>query len=77
MSAQADQDMERLDAALKVLEEHFDTVQIFTTRYDGGEGHGTVYGIRACGNFYARYGQVRHWLLLEDEATRLKAKLDD
>lgn len=70
-------DMARLDEAMKVLEEHFDTVQIFTTRYDGGEGHGTVYGIRAHGNFYARYGQVRHWLLVEDESSRMKAREDD
>lgn len=72
----SEQDMKRLDEALKVLDEHFDTVQIFVTRYDGGGDHGTVHATRSHGNFYARYGQVKHWLMLEEAATKLRAAED-
>ena len=72
MSAQHETDNKRLDDALAVLAEHFDTVMIFVSRYDGGDAanSGTVRATRSSGNFFARYGQVRHWLIAEDEATR-------
>lgn len=55
-------------AAAHQLYEHFDTVQIFVTRHDSVAGTGrTCYGE---GNYYTRYGQVRHWLIGEDEASR-------
>lgn len=70
MSAQNDIDMKRLDDAMAVLSEHFDTVQIFVTRYDGGADKGTTRASKSCGNFFARYGQIRQWLIAEDEETR-------
>ena len=47
--------------ALRDLGEYFDTVQLFTSRYDH-EGGGTVSKVAGSGNIYARMGQVGHWL---------------
>lgn len=77
MSDQKDIDMERLKKAVAELAEHFDTVQIFTTREsdhldDGGEG--TVNANYGAGNWFARYGQVRNWLVKSEEEIRLEAR---
>lgn len=64
-----DEELAMLKAAAAKLGEHFDTVHIFTTRYDGREV-GTVFVNSGIGNWFARYGQVRDWLLREEEATR-------
>lgn len=55
--------------AAKMLGEHFDSVQIFCTRHEGGPDGGTFSTSRGVGNFYARYGQVREWLLEQDSKT--------
>jgi hypothetical protein len=69
MSTEPD-DMKRVQAAIDMLGEHFDTVQIFTTRHEeGGEG-GTVNVSLGAGNFYARYGQCSEWLTKQDERAR-------
>jgi hypothetical protein len=74
-----DNDIENLingkeeDADLRLLKDHtsklmekFDTVMIFTTRHEPGTG-GTVHAQWGSGNWYARYGQVREWLLREEK----------
>jgi hypothetical protein len=67
-----DIDLERLKAAAESLGEHFDTVQIFATRHEAGEKNGTVHLKWGTGNWFARYGQVREWVLVEEESARLK-----
>lgn len=77
MSASKDEDLKRLADAVNALSEHFDSVSIFVTRYDGGDDNGTVYLYKGFGNYFSRYGQIRHWLVAEDEGTRQKVREDD
>ena len=66
----ADKDMEMLQKALDALGEHFDSVQIFATRHDSGGSGGTIGVKRGCGNWFARYGQVREWMIQEEQSSR-------
>lgn len=57
----------RVDEALRVLGEHFENVQIFaSTMQDGSEGGGTFHISKGTGNWFARYGQVRSWIIRSD-----------
>lgn len=58
-------DMRRIDAAINLLSEHFETVQIFTTRHEEN-AIGTVRACKGSGNYYARYGQVKQWVIQEE-----------
>lgn len=51
--SEREQDMARVQKALDLLSEHFDTVQIFVTRHEDG---GTRAANLGSGNWYARYG---------------------
>lgn len=55
-------DMKLLDNALKLISEHFDTVQIFATRHEPEVHTGTVNSYKGVGNWYARYGQIKEWV---------------
>lgn len=70
MPSQKDDDIERVKRATKALGEHFDTVQIFVTRHEEGQEGGTVNVAWSQGNWFARYGQVREWVVKADERTR-------
>lgn len=59
--------MRILDAHAAGLMEHFDSVQIIATKRLGGS---TVNAASGGGNFYARYGSVREWLIRQDEMVR-------
>lgn len=65
---QAEIDVEMVEKHLRELSEFFDSVQIFCTRYnankvDGCDEEGTTLRMAlGKGNWFARYGQVRHWL---------------
>lgn len=72
-----DDDKARIRTALQVLGEHFDTVQIFTTRHEEGELNGTVQIAMGAGNWYARYGQVIEWLGKNNERTRISTRRED
>ena len=67
-----DEDIERLRKACADLGEFFDNVQIFAARQ---EVEGTVNVNWGSGNWFARYGQVRQWVVKEDQ--RAKAEVDD
>lgn len=69
----ADSDMEILGEFKAKLLEHFDTVQIFVTR-EKGEDSSTVNAHCGGGNWFARYGQVRNWMVQADEETREKVR---
>lgn len=51
--------------------EHFDTVQIFCTKETDTGTRSKNYGV---GNWYARYGQVRDWVLSCEAQTKLLAQ---
>lgn len=71
-----DKDVERLKAATASLGEHFDSVQIFCTRHESGEMDGTLKVKDGAGNWYARYGQIQEWLLIEEERARIQIRKD-
>lgn len=62
--------MELVRKHLDLLSEHFDSVQIFCTRYNpnklegdpSGEDGTTTRVNMGVGNFFARYGHVAYWL---------------
>lgn len=58
-----------VDKAIAILSEHFETVQVFVTRYVPNTGD-TVSWDRGTGNWLARYGHVRMWLIRKDEIER-------
>ena len=68
-----------LEAAAAKLGEHFDTVQIFVTRVvDDGKLCGNTEDLSTgLGNWYARTGQVRDWLTINDEMCRKACRDDD
>ncbi len=65
--------------AVDQLGEHVDAVTIFVSKRREDGKQGTWRGVFGCGNWYARYGQVRQWVLAEEaEATRpVKQKEDE
>lgn len=72
-----DPDIEKLQRAVENLGEHFDTVQIFVTRYEpDSEGGGTVNVNWGCGNWFARKGQIDNWVTKENERLRREVKDD-
>lgn len=56
------------------LGEHFDSVQIFATRLKDEGDKGTVHVQYGSGNWFARYGHIRHWLITEDEDARISVR---
>lgn len=60
-----DRDLAIVNQHLNQLMEHFDCVQIFCSRYNPGE-EGTTWVNRGQGNYFARLGQVRDFLLYEE-----------
>jgi hypothetical protein len=69
----SEEDEKRVRTAVQTLAEFFDTVQIFCTRQENTEG-GTIHVQRGEGNWFARVGQTRDWLLHHDEVTREQAR---
>jgi hypothetical protein len=65
-------DIARIKEACAKLGEHFDTVQIFCTR-EGETRSATVHLSRGVGNWFARYGQLKHYLReIENEMVNSK-----
>jgi hypothetical protein len=58
-------DEKRVREAAEALGEHFDAVIIFATRYESELASGTIRVSHGTGNWYARYGQVREWIVRE------------
>lgn len=46
------------------LREHFDTVQIFVTKHAGQTG--TINAQWGEGNWFARFGQVKDWMITQE-----------
>lgn len=73
-SRQLEVDVAKVNEALDVLREHFDAAMIFVSRHDSEsrdeEEHGTVNVQIGFGNWYARFGHVRDWLIQQETFTR-------
>jgi hypothetical protein len=72
----AETDTARVQAVVDALSEHYDSVQIFVTRHESGEAHGTVGIEQGCGNMFARIGQCHSWLNRMEEFDRIKSRDD-
>lgn len=69
-----DKDIEMVNAHVEKLGEHFDTVHVFVTRHEPTTEGGTIgLGIGA-GNWFSRYGQIKEWVIKQDEQTRLNVR---
>ena len=64
-----DSDLELLKKAVGELGVRFDAVQVFATRYEL-DSAGTVNCHWGCGNFFARYGHVRQWVVMEENGLK-------
>jgi hypothetical protein len=73
MSDTEQSDLSKVQKAVDELGEHFDTVQILVTRHESTKG-GTINVALGTGNWHARYGQVRTWLVAQDERTRIDTR---
>lgn len=61
---QEKRDIALLDGAVANLMEHFDAIQIFATRFVGGQTESCQ---RGGGNWYARKALTRDWVLRSDQ----------
>jgi hypothetical protein len=68
MNTDKNKDWEIVRKAMEQIGEHFDNVQIFATRHESGKG--TINIHMGNGNWYARYGQVKEWIVKEEEDSR-------
>lgn len=71
MSFQSEQDMKQIQTHISALGEFFDTVQIFVTRV---EGENTVNAHAGSGNWFARAGQIKEWVVKQDEIARTEVR---
>lgn len=65
-----DADTELLRKHVEQLGEHFDAVTILCTRHEPETEDGTIQISDGCGNWFARYGQIREWIVRAEERTR-------
>ena len=67
-------EFEAVLSVARQLGEHFDSVQIFVTRHEPGERDGTVTACAGIGNWYSRYGQIKEWVIKQDQHAREDVK---
>lgn len=60
-----------------MLSEHFDTIQVFATRYEGDDDGNTVSWCQGSGNWYARFGLVTEWVEKKREGARIDERKDN
>ena len=71
----ADQMLDKIEQAAKVLGEHFLCVQIIAVLADDEDGHETLGA--GYGPFQARYGSIKEWLLDREEEMKERARKTD
>ena len=52
------------------LQEHFDSIRIFVSWPHEDDAHRTLTWDTGRGNFYAQYGQIVQWIIVQDEQQR-------
>ena len=65
---QAEEDAQRVRAAIDSLSEHFDSVHIFVSRRNGDRTETYDHG---CGNWFTRWGHILSWIDQHRERARL------
>lgn len=68
---QRDKKLEFLQNQVKFMRGHFDTVIVFASHHDDTSGD-TSYWVEGSGNFCARYGQVREWMLKQESEFKVR-----
>jgi ABC-type uncharacterized transport system ATPase component len=63
-------DDEIVRKAVDELIEHFDTATVMVTRHDQASLNGTMTCVMGAGNWFARYGQIRAWVLRQEEKAK-------
>lgn len=66
-------ELQHVKDACSALGEHFDSVHIFATSYKGGD-KGTLHFQWGAGNWFSRFGQIRTWVLKQEEAERVRMR---
>lgn len=69
---QQEQTKKLVDKFASEMAEHFDSVQVFVTLHEGGEENTSSYETGR-GNFYARLGQIKEWVEIQDQYQRNEA----
>lgn len=64
---------EQIDKALQNLREYFETVQILCTSLLPDDGK-TRFWQRGSGNWFARVGQIKDWIIRQDEESRCEVR---
>lgn len=72
--SEPDPDLKKLDDALRTLSEHFDSVHIFATRHEPTTEGGTLSVERGTGHWNARIGQIKEWVIMQDEFVKVHAR---
>lgn len=68
-SEQRQRDDEILEKFTNQLAEHFENVQIFVS-YRDSQLDGTVSASKGAGNWNARYGHVKEWIVTQEQRFR-------
>lgn len=70
-----DQLTKLIDGAVMRLLEHVDSVQIFVTKHKpGGKDTSTLHYTWGDGNWFTRYGQIKAWVVRQEEILRNEVK---
>ncbi len=72
--SEKDKDIELLDDAASKLGEHFDAVHIFASRHESEIEDGTISVNSGVGNHHTRYGQIKRWVIRQDEYDRCEVR---
>ena len=70
-----ERDLKELQRHAVQLTEHWDVVQIITSRFNADGG--TSNGAWGAGNWYARYGMLKAWVVREEEQFRIEKRRSD
>lgn len=73
---QRENDIQLLEQAIQLIGEHFDTVHIFVTRHEPEIEDGTVHCQKGTGNWFARYGSIKEWVIREEHLMKMR-DIDD
>ena len=69
---QRDKKMDLIKNQARLLSQSFDSVQIFCTKFEPERDNDTSHYAYGVGNWFARYGQVREWIVNEEHGVDRK-----
>lgn len=75
--AQQKADTAIMQHAIDRMSEHFDSVQVFVSRYEPNQEGGTMSLHLGQGNWFARFGQVKEWVVKREENARIDCRRDN